>query len=254
MESPVRDERPFKMESVLLDALKVALADPREHRLYRSGKLDGIFPSKIGISLEAANHALRYNLLEITRTEAKGPVSIEWVKVTPQGVEFVYTHDSPRAVLGEMRKVLISAKVGVPGMMGQLHGELEALSRKFAGEIDLYMKRLDSLTARVEETIRRMDATGPLLADPLQAIIPWGYDAMNYLEQRRQTGVGTPCPLPELFESLKAKHPCLTIPSFHDGLKRLADNRALKLNSASDMPLPEYALLDGSRMLYNVER
>lgn len=100
MDGPVRGDRMFKMETILLDALKVALANPQEHRLFRSGKLDGLFPSKMGLSLEASNHALRNELLEITRTEARGPISLEWVRITPRGVEFVYSHDAPRAVLG----------------------------------------------------------------------------------------------------------------------------------------------------------
>lgn len=256
MDSPVREDKRFKLEGVLLDALKAALADPREHRLFRAGKLDGLFPSKLGLSLEAAHHALRHGFLESVRTEAKGPVSVEWVRIAPSGVEFVYSHDSPRSVLGEMRNVLVSAKAGVPGMMAGVQEELKALATRFAAEIDGYTKRLDALTQRVEEAIRRMDSTGPMLADPLQALIPWGYDALIYLDQRKQTRRADPCTLAELFEALLPKHPALDISQFHDGLRRLADNRAVKMHAVppDSIDRPEYALIDGSKMLYHVER
>ncbi len=42
---------------LLLDALKRALAAPGEQRLYKSGKLEGLFPSRTGSAAEAAERA-----------------------------------------------------------------------------------------------------------------------------------------------------------------------------------------------------
>src|SRR2546421_715129 len=43
----------------LVDALKLALAEPGEQRLYKSGKLDGLFAGRVGVNGEAAARALR---------------------------------------------------------------------------------------------------------------------------------------------------------------------------------------------------
>src|SRR4051812_14640057 len=59
-----------KVTQVLLDALKEALAHPGELRLYRSGKLPGVFASRVGLNAEAAARALKENLIEV-RSETR---------------------------------------------------------------------------------------------------------------------------------------------------------------------------------------
>src|SRR5258707_4101382 len=53
----------------LLTALKLALAEPGEHRLYRGGKLAGLFASRNGPAGDAAALALRDGLFGICRSE-----------------------------------------------------------------------------------------------------------------------------------------------------------------------------------------
>ena len=45
-----------KRLDLILDALKAALAAPGDHRLFRSGKLPGLFPSRTGAS-DRTNHS-----------------------------------------------------------------------------------------------------------------------------------------------------------------------------------------------------
>ena len=72
-------------------------------RLYKSGKLEGLFPGRAGANGDAAALALRDSLLEVVRTETKGKTTIEWVRLTPQGVEFLHEHQSPIRALNELR-------------------------------------------------------------------------------------------------------------------------------------------------------
>ena len=51
-----------KVSTILIDALKQAWAEPAEQRLYKSGKLDGLFSSRMGVNGEAASRALRDGL------------------------------------------------------------------------------------------------------------------------------------------------------------------------------------------------
>jgi hypothetical protein len=48
-----------KITEALLLALKLALGGPAEQRLYKSGKLEGLFPGRAGANSEAAARALR---------------------------------------------------------------------------------------------------------------------------------------------------------------------------------------------------
>src|SRR5712692_5192092 len=95
-----------KVTEALVEALKQALAEPGEQRLFKSGKLAGLFPGRSGANADAAARALRDGLLEIARSETKGKTVIEWVRVTPGGVQFLHDHESPLTVLRELREEL----------------------------------------------------------------------------------------------------------------------------------------------------
>src|SRR5438552_9526055 len=95
-----------KSTSALVDVLKQALTQPGEQRLFRSGKLPGVFAGRAGLNAELAAQALRDGLLEITRTETKGKTTTEWVRVTSRGVEFIHQYESPVQALHDLRAVL----------------------------------------------------------------------------------------------------------------------------------------------------
>ena len=103
----------------LLKALKTAIAVPGEHRLFRSGKLAGLFTSRVGVPAEAALVAVREGRLEVARTETRGKIVTEWVRATPKAVTFVHDHDSPKSVLRELKQVLDATKAGMPVWMAE---------------------------------------------------------------------------------------------------------------------------------------
>ena len=179
------------------------------------------------------------------------------MRLTAKGVEFIYKHDSPRNVLEEMRRLMYDARAGVPNWLNAILFQLQSLSKTFSDEMQRYLQRLDALSRRVEEALRRVDAGVPALTEPMQALIPWGHDALTYLDRRKQSGSGVPCPLPELFAAVRKTHPYLSVPDFQKGLKRLSDNRALTLLpfvGNGRIPEPEHAIPDGAHMLYLASR
>ena len=108
-----------KITIALLTALKEGLTNPSsEHRLFRSGKLVGLFPGRSGVNADAAARGLRDGLLEIVRNETKGKTVIEWVKLTPRGVNFVHDQESPVQVLHELRAELRTAARRRPRLAG----------------------------------------------------------------------------------------------------------------------------------------
>src|SRR5215831_1199528 len=160
-----------KRDAILLAGLRAALSGD-EHRLYRSGKAEGLFASKSGPAGEAAALAIREGLFEYARTETRGRFEIEWVRLTAKGVEYLYEHDSPRAVLGEMRDMLTAARTGIPVWQDEMLKSLERLASDITAEMARYLGKLDALSMRVEEALRRAEVA-PEVNPALQAVVPW---------------------------------------------------------------------------------
>jgi hypothetical protein len=247
-----------KAVEVILEALKQTLADPREQRLFRSGKLDGLFASRGSVNGEAAALALRDGLLEVVRTETKGKTTVEWVRLTPKGVNFLHEHESPRRALEDLRAVLQANREGVPIWLADMRREMQALGDRLAEQARLWTHRLETLSQRAEEALRRAEAADAVGADGVPDSLPWARDALAYLDRRGAGGGSGPCPLPELFAAVRHEHADLSITAFHDGLRRLRERRALRLHAFTGPPdelqEPEYALLDGPAVLYYAAR
>jgi hypothetical protein len=249
---------PDKLREPLVAALKLALAEPGERRLFRSGKLPGLFPTRTGANAEAAEVAVRDGLLDHVRRETKGKVEVDWVKLTPKGVEFLHAHESPRAVLDELRKELQTTRAGVPVWLAGMRDDLQTFTERLAEDTQKLLQRLDALTRRVEEALRRADAAGPEVKDGVSLAVPWAVDALAYIDRRKASGAAGECPLPELFAAIGERHGGMSLTDFHDGLRRLDDYRAVNLlpfsGPAEQLPEPEYALPDGPAFLYYAAR
>ena len=182
----------------LLEALKFAIADPGEHRLFRSGKLAGLFPSRAGTSSEAALLALREGLLETVRTETRGRIVTEWVRATPKAVTFIHDYDSPKSVLKELKEVLDATRAGVPAWMADAKQEVAALATHFEVRAAAVLARLDDLAGRVEAALR--------LRTPFPALgtgrpgRPWAVGAR--IPDRRAVTTRRHRPLPGLFHAV----------------------------------------------------
>jgi hypothetical protein len=238
----------------LLEALKAALATPGEHRLFRAGKIAGLFAARTGPAGEAALQALRDGLLETTRTEVKGKFVTEWVRATPKAVGFVHEHDSPRSILRELKDVLQATRTGVPAWMAEAKQEVAALSASFEVRASAMLARLDDLAKRCEAALRRAEASAPAVAEPVARVVPWATEALEYLDRRGDLGTPGDCPLPELFHALRANRPDLALTDFYDGMKRLHDLRAVRLLPAAEIAEPEFAVVVEGKLTYLVAR
>ncbi len=238
-----------KITEVLLAALRQAMAEP-EQRLYKSGKLPGLFAGRTSVNAEAAERALREGLLETVQTDTKGKTPVEWVKITAQGVEFLLGHESPLRAMEELRTALQLSQDGVPAWVGEIRQSLQTLGDRLTAEVQAIARRLDALGQRVGEALKRAALRVPEgAAGPL----PWAEEALDYLEKRRAGGLTAPCPLPELFDAVTRKEANLSLADFHSGLRRLYDRgmiRLLKFEGPGELPEPEYALLDGATVIY----
>jgi hypothetical protein len=169
----------------------------------------------------------------------------------------LHEHESPVHALHELRDALRANQQAVPVWLADMRAGLRALDDRVAADAQKWTQRLEALTRRVEETLKRIDATLPLVPAEVAEAVPWGIDALNYLDRRRNGGAPDDCPLPELFAALVHQHPGLSVTAFHEGLRRLHQRHLLRLqpaDGAGDLPQPEYALLDGGKVLYYAAR
>jgi hypothetical protein len=245
-----------KVTAILLEALRQA-AQGGEQRLYRSGKLPGLFAGRTTLHAEIASQAVRDGLLEVVRTETKGKTTSEWVKLTPQGTTFLLEHESPLHALEELSSVLQVNQEGIPVWLAEMRRSLQTLTSKLTEEIAAMSRRLDELALRVSESLKRAEQLGAPLPEGTAAALPWANDAVGYLEKRRTSGLPERCALSELFAVVKHKAGGLTVKDFHVGLRRLHDRGVLRLlpfEGPEGPPEPEYALLDGPAMYYFAAR
>jgi hypothetical protein len=243
-----------RVTELLIETLARALAVSGEHRLFRSGKLDGLFPSRSGPSAEAADRAMRTGLLERARVETKGRTEIEWVCITPAGVEFLHQHESPVSALHRVQASLHANQEAIPCWLESMQRILQEMQTRLSAEAASWQQRLAGLEQRLADTLRRLEAASPLVPPEVLATHPWTLDALNYLDRRRTCmnsargeGQADDCPLPELFDAVRAHHPALTLADFREGLLRLHQRRALRLRPAQPPEVvtrPEFALYD----------
>jgi hypothetical protein len=240
-----------RAKQILVDALRGGV-DRAELRLYKAGKLPGLFNGKTAIHSDLARQAVAEELIEIVRTEIKGKVPIEFARVTAKGVEFVLSADSPVRAIEELKQSLEMNQNGLPGWLADLRVQVDDVGRRFLGEVEEMKQRLDAMAARVNEALRRVEKFGPPVAEGAAGSLPWAHDAIDYLDQREHSGMPPRCALPELFGHLVRREDELTIRDFHTGLRRLHDRGLLRLFPADDRgPVePEYALLDGANVFY----
>jgi hypothetical protein len=184
-----------RVTQTLIEALARALAAPGEHRLYRAGKLDGLFAGRTGPSAEAVGRAFRERLLERSRLETKGKTEIEWVRITPRGVDFLHEHESPVHALHELLAALRTNQDAVPVWLDEMRGRLRALDVQLTADAGRWVERLAALETRIGETLRRLEAAAPLVPDEIARDHPWAVEALEYLDRPGPARLApVPCP------------------------------------------------------------
>jgi hypothetical protein len=244
-----------RQKFALLEALKAAARHRGEVRLYRRGKLPGLFGQRTRLNAEVANLAVTGNLLEVTRVEAIGKTTLEWVRITQKGLDLLLEIESPVRALEELREALVLNQKGLPVWLAQVHGRLDELKQRITEEAEEIHRRLEQLSQGTIQAIERIDAARSAELPPVA--VPWAKDALEYLDRRTQVGLGERCSLADLFVALKEKNAQITIRDFHLGMKRLQVRHMIALFPSTgngDAPGPEYALLDGAVVYYYVGR
>jgi hypothetical protein len=227
----------------LLEALKLAAAERGEMRLYRRGKLPGLLAQRTRANAEIAQKAVADGLLEVARVETVGKATIEWVRVTQKGIDFLLESESPVHALQELSALLAANQDGLPHWAARMQARIDAATQAMHAEVEVMRQQLELVSRRVAEAIERLESRRVPTPVPLK--------------RRQQVGLGPRCPLADLYATLKAKHVDLTIRDFHAGLRKLHEAETITLlpsAGSGDAPGPEYAMLDGPAVYYYVAR
>jgi len=243
-------------QEALLSALKLAMHAKGEQRLFRQGKLPGLFAARTSPFGEASAEALAEGYLELVRTESKGKTSTDWVRLTAKGTEFLLQHTSPMAALDELRQLLRINQEGLPTWVAQLRCSVDDLTQKFAAEVGSMRDRLDALAVQVAKTLAKVEKSRVELPESVGRAFPWTKEVLGHLEGRGALEGAGPCSLPDLFALLREHHADLTLKEFHQGLRRLHETGTVKLLPCTDPagpPEPEFALLDAAVLYYFAE-
>lgn len=246
-----------KASEALLEALKRSAMQPQEQPLFKRGKVDGLFASRNGSAGEAAARALQEGLVEVIRKDTDGKNEIEWVRLSARGVEYLHEQESPLPVLEELRELLRTNREAIPAWLASLQQDVKTLMAQVTENVERWNHRLEALSRRVDESLRRAEV-GRRLPRGLLAKIPWALEAIVYLDRRAANGPSDDCSLPELYAVVRKHHTDLDLLTFHEGLRRLHEKRCLQLlpfgGPARELAEPELALLDGSQVFYHVSR
>lgn len=245
-----------KQSELLLDALKSAVAVPGEHRLFRWGKLGGLFPSRVGPSAAAAKFALSEGLLEHVRTEMRGRLIVEWARATPKAMQHLDEHDSPKAVLRELQDVIGVTRAGIPVWMEQARDEAAQLSMRFEHFSRELLRRLDSLNDRVDAAIRRAETAAPKVGEAMLRRVPWAKAILESIDRHSANGWRGGCEMNNLFFVAKSSEAGMTLLEFHEGIRAMANGGLLQLSpaEAGEIREPEYAVEVGGQMMWWAER
>src|ERR1051325_1492078 len=174
----------------LLEALKTAALEKGEVRLYRRGKLIGLFEHRTRANAELANQAIANGLLEMTRVEPAGKTNVEWVRITQLGIDFLLESESPARAMDELREQLAINQNGMPAWLAQINARVDALASQLVAEVADIRKRLEQTAQHVSDSIHRAETARQA---PTPHVVPWARETLAYLDRRKQVGLGERC-------------------------------------------------------------
>jgi hypothetical protein len=231
---------PDKSNTLILEGLSKAVADPLGAILHGAKGSSGLFPNKAA-GKQAANHCKEEGFLRILRTETKGKTVHELCALTEKGWAYLLSQVSPRQILEQLAQVLAERQ----SQIGQLVETARSSQATFEAMKSSIEKVLAQLGKHGESTGEAVFSNG---SDS------WKITLLSYLVQWQTAHPTEDCPLPDLFQQVRKASLHLTIGQFHDGLRQLYEREQIYLHPWTgplyDLPEPPFALLVGHEIAY----
>lgn len=271
-------------EQLALEVLARLLGDPASKVLHGSKSAPGVFAGGSAAEKAAARVCLDNRWLEATGEVAgKGKTKKELYRITPAGLQAVLQRsDSSTLLQGltESLKMLAAGTNGIPhavaegvaGLVRQLDNlkadvqktvadalrpveatrtTLQVLQANIAGVLEK-MKPID-----LDELTRKLAAGRQTSAPAAVPADDWGQEVVRLVTEQKQRHAFQRLTLPQLFERVRARRPDLTLGQFHDGLRRLQDDKRIRLSpytqALATIDDPRTALFLDREVKYYVE-
>lgn len=226
-----------KSASLILDALSRAAAIPEGVPLHGGKATPGLFAATSS-GREAARQCKDEGLLRVVRTQTNGKAIQEICAVTEKGLDYLLKQVSPRRVLEEFVRVLEQRR--------SEWDEIATVARQTQLGFDALRASAEKVLQQVQQKVST--SMGEEASDAWPSLV------LSHLARRQETGVTGDCPLPQLYQTARQTSPTLTIGRFHDGLRRLHEQKQIYLHPWTgplyDIPEPALALLVGHEVVY----
>lgn len=227
---------PPKYQSLLLSGLAQSYASPGEISLYVTRRQAGLFPAT-ALGKAAANAALQSNWLQMVRTETRGKTTISYVKLTGAGTQYLLEQTDPKPLLEQVQACLNREESKLQSV--------QATVREAFQTMEGMRQRVEQLAAMVNQS----QVTQTRVSVPA-----WEDQLTEYLTRRQSSRPAEDCPLPELYQQARQMAPELSVGMFHDGLRRLQEQRRIALQPWTgplhELPEPGLALLQGHSLAF----
>jgi hypothetical protein len=156
-----------------------------------------------------------------------------------------------KAKTGDPAKAVADLAKTVQQMAERLE-KLESALR--SGTDDPLVARIDQAFARFEQ---KLGGSQPVSEQSVATDAAWGDEVVRLAAEQKQRNPFQRLTLPQLFEKLHAKYSNLTLGQFHDGIRRMHDQRRIRLGpytqALATLDDPRNALFLDREVKYYVE-
>lgn len=225
-----------KYHSLLVAGLAQAYAAPGEIPLHHTKAAAGLFPGTAP-GKAAAQAALQATWLNSVRVVTKGKTTINYVALTQAGMSYLLEQSDPKPLLEQVHSALKCEEAMLQDVQAKVRSAFQS--------IEMLRTRVEQLATMVSE--RQVVQT--------KVSVPaWEDRLTEYISKRQSARPAEDCPLPELYREARNVAPELTVGTFHDGLRRLHDERRIALQPWTgplhELPEPTLALLQGHSLAF----
>jgi hypothetical protein len=246
-------------EPLALEALSRLLGEPAPKALHGSKSIPGIFPGASAAEKSAAKLCLdRGWLLPTGDAVGKGKSRKELYRLAPAGLQAVLAQSDPTGLLRSLAD-------NVARLEGQT-AELQSGIADALRPIGAFATALSELKGAIGQALTKvkpvdLDQYRSVFATPpptgTRDQFSWGDEVVRMAAEQKQRNAFQRLTLPQVFERLRARYPELTLGQFHDGLRRLQDERRIRLGpytqALATLDDPRNALFLDREVKYYVE-
>lgn len=264
-------------EGLALDRLAALLSDPAGRVLHGGKGIVGVFPGASAAEKAAAQLCLERGWLAPTgEFQGKGRTRKEVYRLTPAGAQAVLARSDPTDLLRSLRDGLekLDGKVSsaVQEVQARLADALAAMKSAMQAALEPMaalttlgdIKQTIALTLERVKPVNAAEILGKLSAPPPPSASSsprnaddWHDVVLRLAAEQRQRNPFQRLTLSQLYERLKNERPGLSLGEFHDGLRRLHQEKRIRLGpytqALATLDDPNNALYLDREVKYYVE-